>query len=152
VDMGAVMNKKRQGFTLTEIIIVVAIIGVLTLSIVDMSITAYRKSQISALSKMQDLIVEQLKRYYDINGTLPSSQSAFESFLADERYFTQVPVMPLYTGSTGSGWTWVYQNSYTGVLTPSDTSLATYTRTVDMSKFTRTTPYNRASTTYRGDG
>jgi len=51
MDMGAVMNKKRRGFTLIEIIIVIAIIGVLTLSIVDMSTTAYRKSQISALSK-----------------------------------------------------------------------------------------------------
>jgi prepilin-type N-terminal cleavage/methylation domain-containing protein len=66
------MRKNRSGFTITELIIVVVIIGILT----AISIVSYSKIQASTRDSQRQakatVLAEALEKYYDKNGEYPS--------------------------------------------------------------------------------
>ena len=153
--MGMGAMRKREGFTLIEMLIVVSLIALLTLGIVNASESAVRSSNISAMLKTEDLIVEQVKRYYDMEGRVPQTADEFEAFLSDIRYFPSYPETVLC-----NRWSWKPTSSISGILKPilvddNDIILQSYDqyqRTIDMTEFYQGWQYNPSGFDYMGDG
>ncbi|MEM3828067.1 MAG: type II secretion system protein [Conexivisphaerales archaeon] len=83
----------KKGFTLLEIIVTVAIILVLTFSILSFSVLI-DVQRVKSVRSILDFIAFELRSYYLSHGSFPSNIFAF---LGDQSYFRDVPIDP-YTG------------------------------------------------------
>ena len=100
--------KKRKGFTLLELMIVIAIIGILATIAQPMFKTAVQKSREAALKEDLFNIRNVLDQYYANNGKYPGSLND----LVDKGYMRSIPVDPI-TGSSDS-WKLEYFTDDTG--------------------------------------
>lgn len=89
--------KGRKGFTLLELMIVIAIIGILATIAQPMFKTAVKKSREAALKEDLFNIRNVLDQYYANNGKYPGSLND----LVDKGYMRSIPVDPI-TGSSDS--------------------------------------------------
>jgi type IV pilus assembly protein PilE len=73
------MRKSKSGFTIVELLVVIAVIGILT-TIGIMSFTRYQaSSRDTQRSSRTTLIAEALEKYYDKNGEYPSCSTLTQS-------------------------------------------------------------------------
>lgn len=101
-------EKKEQGFTLVELLIVLFIIGVLMSIVVPNIRAAGEKAQLRACLANQKLIHVQMENYYLENGEYPpvsviiegtiSTEGDFLNVLYEENYLDSVPSCPVISG------------------------------------------------------
>jgi len=90
------LKNTRRGFTLIEILVVIAIIGILS-SVVLASLAVSRAKARDA-RRIADLeeVKKALELYYDSNGTYPETQtgSVLPNVLKTQGFIAQIPVSP----------------------------------------------------------
>ena len=102
------MLKRRKGFSLLELLAVIALIAVLT-GVVSFSVVSLNNSnKLKALEVAQRTIMTGLEKYKLTTGHYPATQAEFEAFLKNTNYFSSVPVNPFWTDTTKpeKGWLW----------------------------------------------
>ena len=134
--------KNRKGFSLLEVIVVIAIMGTLTLTAFNYSTSL--NAGIRAKTTMQNaqIIAEQVRRYYDINAKVPDNQDAFEQLLNNQDYFPTIPenlVDTTTTTQTSTKWVWTRISTFAGTIKPNGVAgdLSQFTVTVDLTAVTR---------------
>jgi general secretion pathway protein G len=91
------LHKNRKGFTLLELMIVIAIVGILASLAQPMFKTAVLKSREAALKEDLFNIRNVMDQYYADNGKYPDSLND----LVDKGYMRSIPIDP-FTGSNTS--------------------------------------------------
>jgi len=148
----------RKGFSLLELVTVIAIVGILTMSAIGYFTSLYTNTRIETTLHNAQMLAEQVRRYYDFYGKVPQSQQEFNTFLLNQDFFPQVPknlLTNVYTSSTG--WLWTKTSTFSGVITPEKPAnlitAKTLTTTVDVTNLVReNVNYNTTGRTWGGDG
>jgi general secretion pathway protein G len=91
--------RREGGFTLLELIIVIAIIGILAAIVVPTLIDKPRRAKEAVLRTNLLTLRDTIGQYYGDKGRFPSSLQA----LVDDRYLPKIPLDPI----TGSRDTWI---------------------------------------------
>lgn len=99
------LYKNKKGFTLLELMIVIAIVGILATLAQPMFKTAVRKSKEAALKEDLFNMRNVMDQYYADNGKYPDSLND----LVDKGYIRSIPIDPF----TGSNTSWRL-DPYTG--------------------------------------
>jgi prepilin-type N-terminal cleavage/methylation domain-containing protein len=129
--------KSKKGFTLIELMIVVAIIGILAAIAIPQFANLVAKSQEGATKGNLGTVRSALSIYYgDTEGFYPTDGQSFTSLTTGGKYLQQVPNVntPKTTNNLGHGsqnsvtnatgsdtGAWYYNNVGTGFTTPSNT-------------------------------
>jgi len=98
----------RKGFSLTEIVIVVVLIAIITTVVGIGAVSLNNYSKLKALEVAQTTIMTGLEKYKLTMGHYPTTQAEFEAFLKNTNYFNSVPVNPFWTDTANpeKGWLW----------------------------------------------
>jgi prepilin-type N-terminal cleavage/methylation domain-containing protein len=151
------MIVNRKGFSLLELVVVIAIIGTLSLAVMGYSTALNFNVRVNTTAQNAQIIAEQVRRYYDINAKVPQSQAEFEQLLNNQDYFPTIPpnlVDTTTTSRTSTGWLWTPVNTFVGTVKPQGAPVAEQlTVTVDMTAVTReNVNYNKGTRSWGGDG
>jgi len=158
IQVGLQSMKNRKGFSLLEVIVVIAIMGTLTLTAFNYSTSL--NAGIRAKTTMQNaqIIAEQVRRYYDINAKVPDNQDTFEQLLNNQDYFPTIPenlVDTTTTTQTSTKWVWTRISTFAGTVKPNGIvgDPNQFTVTVDLTAVTRENiNFNLQGRSWGGDG
>jgi prepilin-type N-terminal cleavage/methylation domain-containing protein len=87
--MFSALEKKESGFTLMEILIVVAIIGILSAIVLPRFLTSQSTAKKAAHRAVRSTVNAQLEQYYFTNGTYPAAMTneSWGTGLTYQNYF-----------------------------------------------------------------
>lgn len=148
----------RKGFSLLELVVVIAVISTLSLAVMSYSTSLNFSIRVNTTAQNAQLIAEQVRRYYDMNAKVPQSQTEFvEQLLNNQDYFPTIPpnlVDTTTVSRTSTGWLWTPVNTFVGTVKPKGTpATEQLTVTVDMTAITReNVNYNKGTRSWGGDG
>lgn len=147
----------RKGFSLLELVVVIAVISTLSLAVMSYSTSLNFSIRVKTTAQNAQLIAEQVRRYYDINAKVPQSQAEFEQLLNNQDYFPTIPpnlVDTTTTSRTSTGWLWMSTSTYVGAVKPQGApTVQQLTVTVDMTAVTRENiNYSKGTRSWGGDG
>jgi len=147
----------RKGFSLLELVVVIAVISTLSLAVMSYSTSLVFSIRVKTTAQNAQLIAEQVRRYYDMNAKVPQTATEFEQLLNNQDYFPTIPpnlVDPTTVSRTSTGWLWISTRTYVGVIkTQGAPAIAQLTVTVDMTAITReNVNYNKGTRSWGGDG
>lgn len=151
------MVVNRKGFSLLELVVVIAVISTLSLAVMSYSTSLNFNVRVNTTAQNAQVIAEQVRRYYDINAKVPQSQKEFEQLLNNQDYFPTIPpnlVDTTTTSRTSTGWLWTPVNTFVGTVKPKGApATEQLTVTVDMTAITReNVNYNKGTRSWGGDG
>lgn len=151
------MVVNRKGFSLLELVVVIAVISTLSLAVMSYSTSLNFNVRVNTTAQNAQVIAEQVRRYYDINAKVPQSQAEFEQLLNNQDYFPTIPpnlVDTTTTSRTSTGWLWTPVNTFVGTVKPKGApATEQLTVTVDMTAITReNVNYNKGTRSWGGDG
>ncbi|HOP95442.1 MAG: prepilin-type N-terminal cleavage/methylation domain-containing protein [Dictyoglomaceae bacterium] len=89
--------KKSKGFSLLELLVVVAILGILVAVALPRYFDAVDDAKRNAQRTNIAIIKTSLELYRNKNNTYPTTVTDFNSFLASQTYFSEIPVCPYNT-------------------------------------------------------
>ncbi|HYW04347.1 MAG TPA: pilin [Gammaproteobacteria bacterium] len=95
------MKRTQQGFTLIELMIVVAIIGILAAIAIPQYQNYVARSQMSEASTLIDGAKTSIESYIAQNGSFPSSLSGTLGVRTSGKYVASMAALP--TGTSGAG-------------------------------------------------
>ena len=136
------MIVNRKGFSLLELVVVIAIIGTLSLAVMSYSTALNFNVRVNTTAQNAQVIAEQVRCYYDINAKVPQSQAEFEQLLNNQDYFPTIPpnlVDTTTTTQTSTKWVWTRISTFAGTIKPNGVAgdLSQFTVTVDLTAVTR---------------
>lgn len=105
------MKKKRAGFTLIELMIVIAIIAILAAILVPNFLKARAQGQLTACKSNCKNIATALEMYSSDNGGRYPTQGSFVNLLTGGNYLKLIPTCPAAGSST-------YTGAFTSTQTP----------------------------------
>ncbi|MBX3166118.1 MAG: type II secretion system protein [Candidatus Eremiobacteraeota bacterium] len=105
------MKRKKAGFTLIELMIVIAIIAILAAILVPNFLKARAQGQLTACKSNCKNIATALEMYSSDNGGRYPTQGSFTQQLTSGNYLKLIPTCPAAGGST-------YAPAYTSTQTP----------------------------------
>ena len=151
------VNQNHKGFSLLELVVVIAVISTLSLAVMSYSTSLNFSIRVKTTAQNAQLIAEQVRRYYDINAKVPQSQAEFEQLLNNQDYFPTIPpnlVDTTTTSRTSTGWLWMSTSTYVGAIKPKGAPATDQlTVTVDMTAVTRENiNYSKGTRSWGGDG
>jgi len=147
----------RKGFSLLELVVVIAVIGTLSLAVMSYSTSLNFNVRVNTTAQNAQLIAEQVRRYYDMNAKVPQTATEFEQLLNNQDYFPTIPpnlVDTTTVSRTSTGWLWISTSTYVGVIKPKGApAIDQLTVTVEMTAITReNVNYNKGTRSWGGDG
>lgn len=103
--------KNRGGFTLTELIITIIIIGAIGATVLLSTSSISTNSKIKATETARNTIILGLEHYKSLTSHYPASQSEFEEVLLNKHFsiFSSVPQNPFWNDNKNhpeKGWVW----------------------------------------------
>jgi len=151
------MVVNRKGFSLLELVVVIAVISTLSLAVMSYSTSLNFNVRVNTTAQNAQLIAEQVRRYYDMNAKVPQTATEFEQLLNNQDYFPTIPpnlVDTTTVSRTSTGWLWISTSTYVGVIKPKGApAIDQLTVTVDMTAITReNVNYNKGTRSWGGDG
>jgi len=151
------MVVNRKGFSLLELVVVIAVISTLSLAVMSYSTSLNFSIRVKTTAQNAQLIAEQVRRYYDMNAKVPQTATEFEQLLNNQDYFPTIPpnlVDTTTVSRTSTGWLWISTSTYVGVSKPKGApAIDQLTVTVDMTAITReNVNYNKGTRSWGGDG
>jgi len=105
----------RKGFSLLELVVVIAVISTLSLAVMSYSTSLNFSIRVKTTAQNAQLIAEQVRRYYDMNAKVPDNQDTFEQLLNNQDYFPTIPpnlVDTTTVSRTSTGWLWISTSTY----------------------------------------
>jgi len=147
----------RKGFSLLELVVVIAVISTLSLAVMSYSTSLNFNVRVNTTAQNAQLMAEQVRRYYDMNAKVPQTATEFEQLLNNQDYFPTIPpnlVDTTTVSRTSTGWLWISTSIYAGVIKPKGApAIDQLTVTVDMSVITReNVNYNKGTRSWGGVG
>jgi len=147
----------RKGFSLLELVVVIAVISTLSLAVMNYSTSLNFNVRVNTTAQNAQVIAEQVRRYYDINAKVPKDQREFEQLLNNQDYFPTIPpnlVDTTTVSRTSTGWLWMSTSTYVGAIKPKGAPATDQlTVTVDMTAVTRENiNYSKGARSWGGDG
>jgi len=98
------MEKKRQGFTLVELAVVVVIIGVLAAFAVPRFLSSVERSKAAEAFNYLSAVQAAQERYHARQGTYADDVTKLDIKMSASKYFTEGPVSAGGTGSLEDSW------------------------------------------------
>jgi type IV pilus assembly protein PilA len=98
------MEKKRQGFTLVELAVVVVIIGVLAAFAVPRFLSSVERSKAAEAFNYLSAVQAAQERYHARQGTYADDVTKLDIKMSASKYFTEGPVSFGGTGSLEDSW------------------------------------------------
>jgi len=151
------MVVNRKGFSLLELVVVIAVISTLSLAVMSYSTSLNFNVRVNTTAQNAQLIAEQVRRYYDMNAKVPQTAKEFEQLLNNQDYFPTIPpnlVDTTTVSRTSTGWLWMSTSTYVGAIKPKGAPATDQlTVTVDMTAVTRENiNYSKGTRSWGGDG